>query len=83
LDGAERARLSRHAEADKAMDYMLKRWAAFTCFLDDRRICVSYPRYIAGEWNAPPEDRGGIPSFHAMLEAVAALKRRTDAVRAV
>jgi hypothetical protein len=22
---------------------------------------VSYPRYIAGEWNAPPEDCGGIP----------------------
>jgi hypothetical protein len=38
---AERARLSRHAEAAKAMDYMLKRWAAFTCFLDDRRICLT------------------------------------------
>jgi hypothetical protein len=22
---------------------------------------ISYPRYIAGEWNAPPEDCGGIP----------------------
>ena len=32
---------------------------------------VSYPRYIAGEWNAPPEDYGGIPGFYAMLEAVA------------
>ena len=38
---AERARLSRHAEAAKAMDYMLKRWAAFTCFLDDGRICLT------------------------------------------
>jgi hypothetical protein len=26
----ERARLSRHAKAAKAMDYMLKRWPAFT-----------------------------------------------------
>jgi transposase len=38
---AERARLSRHAEAARAMDYMLKRWAAFTRFLDDGRICLS------------------------------------------
>ena len=32
---------------------------------------VSYPRYIGGEWNAPPEDCGGIFGFYAMLEAVA------------
>ena len=37
----ERARLSRHAETAKAMDYMLKRWRAFTRFLDDGRICLS------------------------------------------
>jgi len=38
---AERARLSRHAEVAKAMDYMLKRWTAFTRFLADGRICLS------------------------------------------
>jgi hypothetical protein len=38
---AERAKLSRHAEAAKAMDYMLKRWASFTRFLDDGRICLT------------------------------------------
>jgi hypothetical protein len=38
---AERAKLSRHAEVAKAMDYMLKRWAAFTRFLEDGRICLS------------------------------------------
>ena len=38
---AERARLSRHADPAKAMDYMLKRWDAFTRFLDDGRICIS------------------------------------------
>jgi hypothetical protein len=38
---AERARVSRHAEIAKAIDYMLKRWAAFTGFLDDGRICLS------------------------------------------
>jgi hypothetical protein len=29
---AERARVSRHAEIAKAIDYMLKRWVAFTRF---------------------------------------------------
>jgi hypothetical protein len=29
---AERGRLSRHADVAKAMDYMLKRWDAFTRF---------------------------------------------------
>jgi transposase len=38
---AERARLSRHAEVAKAMDYMLKRWPAFTRFLEDGRLCLS------------------------------------------
>ncbi len=37
----ERAKLSRHAEVAKAMDYMLKRWTAFTRFLDDGRICLT------------------------------------------
>ena len=32
---------------------------------------LSYPRYVGGEWNAPPEDCGGIPGFYAMLEAAA------------
>lgn len=36
----ERARLSRHAETAEAIDYMLPRWTAFTCFLDDGRICL-------------------------------------------
>ena len=37
----ERAKLSRHADVAKAMDYMLKRWPAFTRFLSDGRICLT------------------------------------------
>src|SRR5438874_3000938 len=37
----QRAKLSRGNDVAKAMDYMLKRWSAFTGFLDDCRICLS------------------------------------------
>jgi transposase len=37
----ERKRLSSKSPLAKAMDYSLKRWEAFTRFLDDGRICVS------------------------------------------
>jgi hypothetical protein len=30
----------------------------------------SYPRYIGGERNGPPEDCGGIPGFYEWLEAI-------------
>jgi len=65
---AERARLSRHADIAKAMDYMLKRWPAFTRFLDDGRICLSNnaaERALRGialgrrAWLFAGSDRGG------------------------
>jgi transposase len=65
---AERARLSRHADIAKAMDYMLKRWPAFTRFLDDGRICLSnnaaeraLRRIALGRrsWLFAGSDRGG------------------------
>jgi len=65
---AERARLSRHAETAKAMDYMLKRWPAFTRFLDDGRICLTNnaaERTLRGialgrrAWLFAGSDRGG------------------------
>jgi transposase len=65
---AERARLSRHAEVAKAMDYMLKRLPAFTRFLDDGRICLSNnaaERELRGialgrkSWLFSGSDRGG------------------------
>src|SRR5271155_4650700 len=35
------ARLSRGHDLAKAIQYMLKRWPAFTLFLDDGRVCMS------------------------------------------
>jgi hypothetical protein len=37
----QRAKLSRDNDVAKAMEYMLKRWPAFTRFFDDGRVCLS------------------------------------------
>jgi transposase len=64
----ERGRLSRHAEVAKAMDYMFRRWPAFTRFLEDGRICISNnaaERALRGialgrkSWLFCGSDRGG------------------------
>jgi transposase len=64
----ERAKLSRHNEVAKAMDYMLRRIDAFTRFLDDGRICLSNnaaERALRGialgrkAWLFAGSDRGG------------------------
>jgi hypothetical protein len=64
----ERARLSRHNEIARAIDYMLKRWPAFTRFLEDGQICLSNNaaeralRSIAvgrRNWTFCGSDRGG------------------------
>ena len=65
---AERSKLSRHADVAKAMDYMLRRWAAFIRFLDDGRICLTNnaaERVLRGvalgrkSWLFAGSDRGG------------------------
>jgi transposase len=64
----QRAKLSRGNDLAKAMDYMLKRWPAFTRFLDDGRICLSNnaaERALRGialgrkSWLFAGSDRGG------------------------
>src|SRR5207302_3318111 len=64
----ERARLSRHAETAKAMNYTLKRWPAFTRFLDDGPISLTNnaaERALRGiairrkAWLFAGSDRGG------------------------
>src|SRR5665811_1873165 len=66
----QRAKLSRGNDLAKAMDYMLKRWTAFTRFLDDGRICLSNnaaERALRGialgrkSWLFAGSDRGGQP----------------------
>ena len=37
----QRAKLSRGNDVAKAMDYMFKRWASFTRFVGDGRVCLS------------------------------------------
>jgi transposase len=65
---AERARLSRHNDVAKAIDYMLTRWGAFSRFLDDGRICLTNNaaeralRCVAvgrRNWTFCGSDRGG------------------------
>ena len=38
---AQLVKLSRGHDLAKAINYMLKRWTAFTLFLDDGRVCLS------------------------------------------
>jgi transposase len=64
----QRPKLARGNDVAKAMDYMLKRWAAFIRFLDDGRICLSNnaaERALRGialgrkSWLFCGSDRGG------------------------
>ena len=64
----ERAKLSRGNDVAKAMDYMLKRWTAFSRFLDDGRICLS--NSAAGLLARPPRRRGRRPRLH-IVSAIA------------
>ena len=64
----QQPKLSRSNDLTTAMDYMLKRWPAFTRFLDDGRICLSNnaaERALRGialgrkSWLFAGSDRGG------------------------
>jgi len=64
----QRDRLSRGHDLTKAMNYILKRWDAFTLFLDDGRVCLSNnaaERALRGialgrkSWLFCGSDRGG------------------------
>ena len=64
----QRTRLSRGNDVARAIDYLLKRWTAFTRFLNDGRICISNnaaERALRGvalgrrSWLFCGSDRGG------------------------
>ena len=66
--GEQRGKLARGNDVDRAIDYLLKRWTAFTRFLDDGRICLSNnaaERALRGialgrkSWLFCGSDRGG------------------------
>jgi transposase len=63
-----RRTMSRHADVAKAIDYMPKRWASFSRFVDDGRICLTNnaaERALRGialgrkAWLFAGSDRGG------------------------
>ncbi|MEJ1159541.1 IS66 family transposase, partial [Prosthecomicrobium sp. N25] len=65
---ADRAQLSPKNDTARAIDYMLKRWPAFTRFLDDGRLCLSNnaaERAVRGiaigrkNWTFAGSDAGG------------------------
>jgi hypothetical protein len=81
----QRAKLSRHDPVAKALDYMLTRWAAFTGFLDDGRICQSNnaaERALRGmalgrrSWLFAGSDRGGARA--AMMYSLIMTARMND-----
>ena len=62
------AKLSRGHDLAKAFDYILKRWASFTLFLEDGRVCLSNSAAERGlrgialgrkSWLSCGSDRGG------------------------
>ena len=66
--GKQRGKLARGNDVARAIDYLLKRWMAFTRFLDDGRICLSNnaaERALRGialgrkSWLFCGSDRGG------------------------
>ena len=69
--GEQRTRLARGNDVARAIEYLLKRWAAFTRFLDDGRIYISNnaaERGLKGialgrrSWLFCASDRGGQPA---------------------
>jgi transposase len=81
----ERAKFSRHNDVAQAMDYMLKRWQAFTRFLHDGRICLTNnaaERALRGialgrkAWLFAGSDRGGQRA--AMMYSLIATAKMND-----
>src|SRR3954451_18653154 len=83
----QRPKLSRGNDLAKAMDDMLKRWPAFTRFLDDGRICLSNnaaERALRGialgrkSWLFAGSDRGGQPAAAMYILIVTAKLNSAD-----
>ena len=86
----QRAKLARGNDLAKAMDYLLKRWPAFTRFLDDGRICLSNnaaERALRGialgrkSWLFAGSDRGGqraAAMYSLIVTALCRIRHRAD-----
>jgi transposase len=85
--GAQAARLSRGHDLVKAINYILKRWPAFTLFLEDGRVCLSNnaaERGLRGialgrkSWLFCGSDRGGRRAAAMYSLIVTAKMNRVD-----
>ncbi|WP_457578356.1 IS66 family transposase [Ensifer adhaerens] len=83
----QRGKLSRNDDLAKAFDYLLKRWPAFTLFLDDGRVCLSNnaaERALRGialgrkSWLFAGSDRGGQRAAAMYSLIVSAKMNRVD-----
>jgi transposase len=83
----QRAKLSRGHDLAKAIDYIVKRWTAFTLFLDDGRVCLSNnaaERALRGialgrkSWLFCGSDRGGRRAAAMYSLIVTAKMNRVD-----
>jgi transposase len=83
----QRAKLSRGHDLAKAIDYIVRRWTAFTLFLDDGRVCLSNnaaERALRGialgrkSWLFCGSDRGGRRAAAMYSLIVTAKMNRVD-----
>ena len=76
---AQLAKVSRNHDVAKAINYMLRRWTAFTRFLDDGRVCITNNAAERALHGGEPAQRVA-PRQHARLRGADRTAHRTALV---